>query len=249
MPRRRKLRLWVVALLAVVIAVLLVKLWPRGEGTVEAPECKAGPTVSGIDVSYYQDEIAWKRVHRAGIRFAFIRTSDGLDHSDDRFAKNWAGAKRAGVLRGAYQYFRPDQDALAQADMMINMLGRDRGELPPVIDVETDGGKPPAELVGKITAWIARVRDKLGVEPIVYTGPEFWRDRTQSADFAAHPLWVAHYTRGCPTVPAQWTTWTFWQHTDSGRVPGIDTDVDLDVFAGTLGDLRDFAKSRIISER
>lgn len=242
----RQHRFPVVVLLLVAAGVALAVVWwlRRGEEPAGPPTCDTGPTVPGIDVSYYQDAIAWKRVRRAGIRYAFIRASDGFDRTDERFARNWHDAKRAGVLRGAYQYFRPDQDPTAQADLLVNLLAKDRGELPPVIDVETDGGKPPAVLVARVQTWIARVRDKLGVEPIVYTGPEFWRDRAKNADVSAQPLWIAHYTRGCPTVPAPWTAWTFWQHTDNGRVPGIEGPVDLDLFAGTLQDLEDFARRR-----
>ena len=245
MPRRKQLRIPVVALLAIAAVGLGFILWPGDDDGASPPVCDTGPTVPGIDVSYYQNDISWKRVRRAGIRYAFIRTSDGVDHPDERFAKNWAGAKRAGLMRGAYQYFRPDQDAITQADMMIAVLVRDPGELPPVIDLETDGGKSPAELVARMQTWIGRVRDKLGVEPIVYTGPEFWQNKTKNADFSSQPLWIAHYTRGCPTVPAPWTAWTFWQHTDNGRVPGIEGPVDLDMFAGTFADLEEFARRRV----
>jgi len=241
----KQLRIPVVALLALAAIVLGYILWPREEEPALAPSCEAGPTVAGIDVSYYQNDISWKRVRRAGMRYAFIRTSDGLDNPDDRFAKNWAGAKRAGLLRGAYQYFRADQDATAQADLLINTLAKDRGELPPVIDIENAGGKSPEELAVRVQTWIARVRDKLGVEPILYTGPEFWRDKANNADLSAQPLWIAHYTRGCPTIPTPWTKWTFWQHTDNGRVPGIEGAVDLDLFAGTYQDLQDFARRAV----
>ena len=245
MPRRKQLRIPVVALLAIAVVGLGFILWPARDEGARAPNCDAGPTVPGIDVSYYQNDITWKRVRRAGIRYAFIRTSDGLEYPDERFAKNWAGAKRAGLMRGAYQYFRPEQDPTSQADMMIAVLLRDPGELPPVIDVENAGGRSPAELVARMHTWIARVRERLGVEPIVYTGPEFWRDRANNADLSAQPLWIAHYTRGCPTVPSPWRAWTFWQHTDNGRVPGIEGPVDLDMFAGTLTDLEDFARRRV----
>ena len=235
---RRSSKPPIVALVALCAAVAAYVLLRGDDEPALAPVCETGPTVAGIDVSYYQENIAWKRVRRAGIRYAFIRASDGFDRTDERFAQNWAGAKRAGVLRGAYQYFRPDQDPLVQADLLVNMLANDPGELPPVIDVETDGGKKPAELVSRVQIWVERVRAKLGVEPIIYTGPEFWRDKTKSADMTSQRLWIAHYTRGCPTVPAPWKKWTFWQHTDNGRVPGIEGAVDLDLFTGTLDELR-----------
>ncbi|MDQ3370827.1 MAG: glycoside hydrolase family 25 protein [Myxococcota bacterium] len=242
--RLRGAVLALVALVAVAAATTAFVIWQSGRDRGgDVMPCQTGPTVPGIDVSYYQQDVAWKRVRAAGVRFAFVRVSDGLTVRDTRFATNWAGAKRAGILRGAYQYFRPEQSALAQADLMIATLRRDRGELPPVIDVESEGGKAPAPLVAAVQLWVARVRDQLGVEPIVYTGPEFWRDRAGGADLTRQPLWIAHYTRGCPTVPRPWTRWHFWQHTDNGRVPGIEGAVDLDLFAGTYDELEAFARA------
>lgn len=254
--RRKKivakpLRLWLVLVAACAAAGIAWLAWPAGDPRprLAVPGCQSGATVAGIDVSYYQESIAWSRVRRAGIRFAFIRASDGLTITDTRFAKNWQGAKRAGLLRGAYQYFRPEQSAVEQADLLIAAIDRDRGELPPVIDVESTGGKSATELATSIRAWVDRVRIRLGVEPIVYTGPDFWRTRVGGADFTRQPLWLAHYTPTCPTVPAPWQRWTFWQHADTGRVPGIAGPVDLNVFAGSFGELQDFARRSRLARR
>jgi len=201
------------------------------------PDCHAGPTTPGIDVSYYQEIIDWPRVQRAGIQFAFIRLSDGAAQRDPRFEVNWAEARRAGVLRGAYLFFRPEQSIAAQADLMITaMRDRERDDLPPVIDVEVDGGLARPIVAARARAWVDRVRAGLGVEPIVYTGGDLWRNGGAEM-LASQPLWIAHYTRGCPTLPAPWAHWKFWQHTDHGAVPGIDGVVDLDQFAGTLGEI------------
>jgi lysozyme len=204
--------------------------------------CELGPTVRGIDVSYFQESISWKMVRKSGVQFAFIRVSDGTTVADPKFALNWTGARRVGVLRGAYQYFRPEESPIAQADLLIAALRRDPGELPPALDVETDGGKSPAQLAARVAAWIERVRTQLRVEPIVYTGPEFWRERTGGADLSSQALWIAHYTASCPTVPQPWTRWTFWQHTDRGNVPGIEGAVDLNVFAGDYLQLEELGR-------
>jgi lysozyme len=201
------------------------------------PECQVGPTTPGIDVSYHQDEIDWPQVRRAGIRFAFIRVGDGAALRDPRFATNWAEARRAGVVRGAYLFFRPDQSIEAQANVMIAaMRTRQPDDLPPVLDIEVDGGLAVPIVAARARAWIDRVRAGLGVEPIIYTGSDLWRNGG-AEPIAAQPLWVAHYTQGCPALPLPWTRWTFWQHTDRGAVPGIDGAVDLDLFAGELGQL------------
>jgi lysozyme len=225
-----------IALGLAVAAILLLR--PRGHrDRPEPPRCQEGPTLPGIDVSYYQEAIDWQRVRRAGIRFAFIRLSDGATIRDSRFATNWAEAKQAGVVRGAYQYFRPDQSVTEQADLMIAaMHNRTNDDLPPVIDLEADAGLTASVIAARARAWIDRVRARLGVEPIVYTGGELWRNGGADT-LAGQALWLAHYTQGCPSVPAPWTHWTFWQHTERGAIPGIEGPVDLDLFAGTLDDL------------
>jgi lysozyme len=202
------------------------------------PSCPIGPTTPGIDVSNYQEVIDWPRVQQAGIQFAFIRVADGATLRDPRFASNWSEARRAGVARGAYLFFRPDQSIAAQADLMIAaMRDRQPGDLPPVIDVEVDGGLAAPIVAARARAWIERVRAGLGVDPIVYTNGDLWR-RGGAEMLGAQPLWLAHYTQGCPMVPPPWTRWTFWQHTDRGAVPGIDGAVDLDLFAGAPSELR-----------
>ena len=106
-----------------------------------------------------------------------------------------------------------------------------------MIDLETDDGQP-AEVVRKqAKKWLRRVEKKLGMRPIVYTNPAVAL-AVLGTKLRRHKLWIAHYSVQCPTVPAGWRRWTFWQHSAHGRVDGIAGDVDLDDFAGTMRDLR-----------
>src|SRR5512140_1906269 len=77
----------------------------------QATVCGKGPTVKGIDVSYYQGTINWTAVKAAGVGFAFIRGSDGA-YQDPNFATYWAGSRAAHVLHGAYHFFRPSLDPI-----------------------------------------------------------------------------------------------------------------------------------------
>ncbi len=203
-------------------------------------KCAGGSTVKGIDVSYYQGAIDWGRVKNDGVKFAFIRVSDGLGYHDSRFGANWSGAKAHGVLRGAYQFFRSNESAVAQADLLINKIGGHLGpdDLPPVIDVESADGQSAHTIATKVKAWLNRIHDKLGVNGIVYTGPYFWQDSVGGANLSSHPLWVAHYGTQCPLVPGAWSRWTFHQFTSSGRVAGIGGNVDTNHFNGTLAQLK-----------
>jgi GH25 family lysozyme M1 (1,4-beta-N-acetylmuramidase) len=201
--------------------------------------CAPGPLLAGIDVSVFQGTVDWSAVRGDGVDFAFIRVSDGLNTPDERFAANWAGARAAGVRRGVYQFFRPSQDAIAQADLLADAVGAlAPGDLPPVLDLETLSGQSPAVVRARAQQWLERVEARLGVRPIIYTGPYFWRDQVGAPAFADdYPLWVAHYTSGCPLTPAPWSRWAFHQFTDDGRVNGISGPVDRNWFNGTEADL------------
>lgn len=211
--------------------------------------CADGPKVRGIDVSYYQGNIDWDRVSSDGVRFAIIRVSDGLAHVDSQFARNWREAKRATVRRGAYQYFRPNLDPVAQAELLLSRMGPlEPGDLPPTIDVEATGGLSPSAVAARVRTWIEHVEGRLGVTPIIYTGPYFWQDSVGGPSFAArHPLWIAHYTTQCPLTPGPWSRWSFHQYTDSGRVAGIVGSVDTNVFNGTEAQLAALGVGGVVS--
>jgi lysozyme len=193
----------------------------------------------GIDVSHYQCDVDWPTVAASGVRFAFIKATDGVDDVDPHFAKNWIEAKAAGIRRGAYHFFRPRIDAQQQAMHLLRVAPMDDLALPPALDVEvTDGLDPSAMQVG-IKTWLETVRLALSCSPIVYTDPSFWRENV-AGDFSAYPLWLACYAPE-PEVPGTWQAWTFWQHTDCGSANGILGHVDLNYCAVSPEDLQKLA--------
>ncbi|MCK6544636.1 hypothetical protein L6R52_02105, partial [Myxococcota bacterium] len=146
--------------------------------------CSSGATLRGIDVSYWQSTIDWDQVAGAGIEFAFIRVSDGLVHVDSQFERNWREARRVGIRRGVYQFFRPNVDVIAQANLLLDRMGPlEPGDLPPVIDVEATGGLSPSVVAQRVRTWIDHVEARLGVTPIIYTRPYFWRDQVGGPTF------------------------------------------------------------------
>lgn len=202
---------------------------------VAAEVCPADAIVPGIDVSKWQGQIDWSAVADDGVAFAFIRVNHGLEDIDERFDENWEGAKNHGILRGAYQYFLNQEDALVQAELFLERMGPlSSSELPPVLDIEDNGAATPEELRAAIWTWLDRVESALGVKPILYTYRYFWETRVNTAEFeeAGYPLWFANYNVVCPNLPTALSRWDFWQKTDSGRVAGISTNVDLNEFNG-----------------
>lgn len=207
--------------------------------------CADGPTVRGVDVSYYQGNIDWHAARDSGIAFAIARASDGTGFKDPKFAQNWIGMRDAGIVRGTYQFFRPQKDPIAQADLMLQMIddagGLQPGDLPPMLDLEVTDGVDPGTIMARARAWLDHVESRTGRAPMIYTGAYFWSELGAPGGYERYPLVTANWQTSCPHVPSSWSRWTFWQDSDDGKVPGIPALVDTDVFNGSYEDLLAFA--------
>ena len=216
---------------------------PSSQPLTTNPRPTRAILTEGIDVSHWQGVIDWPAVRAAGKRFAYIKASQDTDFVDDRYATNRAQAKAAGLYVGAYHFAEPSavaNDAQDEADHFVATAGFAKGELLPVLDLESTGGLESSELVTWTKAFVARLHERTGLRAVIYVSPNFWTTRMDDtrwfADNGYPVLWIAHWTTGAPTVPAaNWgsKSWTFWQYTSDGSVPGITGRVDLDRFRGT----------------
>jgi lysozyme len=218
---------------------------------MEAPSEAAGrgSSVLGIDVSHHQGTVDWKAVAAEGIVFAFVKATEGVTFVDKQFAINWAAMKDAGILRGAYHFFRPARPVKDQVDSFLRTLGTlDERTLPPVLDIEearTQTGLdewqalPLSRRAPVVLEWLESVADRAGRQPILYTRRGFIRNCMDNpGGLTKYPLWIAHYTANPePAVPEGWPSWLFWQHSEKGRVKGIQGPVDLNRFNGELAEL------------
>ena len=196
-------------------------------------------SVHGIDISHYQGNIDWATLsaNRFGdfpIRFVFMKATEGGDHQDTAFVRNFQAARQFGFIRGAYHYFLPQTDARKQADFFIRTVPLVSGDLPPVLDVETLGKRSSRELKSSVKIWLDRVERHYGVKPILYTSYKFKMRYLNDSVFDDYPYWIAHYYVDSVRYKRKWH---FWQHTDVGSVPGIEKRVDLNVFNGDLQQL------------
>ncbi|MFN8529079.1 MAG: GH25 family lysozyme [Anaerolineae bacterium] len=201
------------------------------------------PTISGIDVSYWQTTIDWNQVAAAGYRYAAIRATVGSDYVDPRFATNFDGAKRAGLLVTAYHVLRPKHTAAAQMDAFFTTMGGRKTDLPLALDVEMPDGATPDVITAITRQSCDLMTQRGGRKPILYTARWFWdRNVIASADWAQYDLWVASYGSASPLLPRDWTTWKIWQYTDKGVVPGVGAkSTDLNWFNGSLDELLTYA--------
>lgn len=189
----------------------------------------------GIDVSHWQGTIDWAKVKAAGKTFAIAKATEGIGWKDSSYDRNKAGATAQGIMFGAYHFARPgSNDPVKEADWFVDNMDLERGMLIPTLDLERTGGLGTTALTNWVKAWLQRVDQRLGVKAMIYVSPSFWRTYMGNsrwfADNGYSVLWVAHWNTTGPSVPADnWggRSWTFWQYTSDGVVPGISGRVDL----------------------
>lgn len=215
--------------------------WKPCYGCREYGVCMpVGYEIHGIDISHYQGDIDWAALGQYQseaypLRFVFVKATEGGDLNDETFSKNFDAARKHGYIRGAYHFFNPSTPALKQADFFIRSVRLEKGDLPPVLDVELKGKKTGEQLKADVKSWLDRVEKHYGVKPILYTSYKFKMRYLSDSVFDSYPYWIAHYYVDSVRYEGDWR---FWQHTDVGTVPGIPKDVDLNIFNGTLDDLQ-----------
>ena len=195
--------------------------------------------VHGVDVSHHQGTIDWNAVKSTEnqefpIRFAFIKATEGGDYKDRRFDENFRQAKEVGLIRGAYHFYNPNTDPIRQADFFISQVKLQKGDLAPVLDIERKP-KDAAQMQDDLKKFLLRLEQHYGVKPIIYTSYKYKKRYLNEPEFESYPLWIAHYYVDLLSYEG---AWQFWQHTDYGVVPGIESNVDLNVFNGSLEELK-----------
>ncbi len=192
----------------------------------------------GLDVSHWQGTIDWQKVHDAGYSFVFVKSSQGTGYVDPKFASNVRNAYSAGLQVGAYHFATPSDSATAEADHFVNTIKPYMSylTLPPALDLEQTGGHSWSSLSSWANDFMKEVQSQLGVTPVIYINVNYARHLDSSV--TQWPLWIADRTYDPNATPrtGKWGTWTFWQYSDKGSVPGISgSSVDLDKAAGRAG--------------
>ncbi|TRX20811.1 glycoside hydrolase family 25 protein [Flavobacterium franklandianum] len=193
----------------------------------------------GLDLSEYQGKIDWDLVQNIEndypIEFVFIRATAGNDREDEQFEENWLGAKKRKMIRGAYHYYRPNENSLEQAKLFIKTVRLRKGDLPPVLDIEKlPKGQSLDSLKIGLRRWLKAVEAHYKVKPIIYTGEKYYDDFLKE-DFSDYLFWIANYNFYREKIEADWL---FWQFTEKASVSGIKGNVDVNIFNGDVEQLR-----------
>ena len=197
-------------------------------------------SMHGIDVSHHQANIDWaavKAMQVEGIKigFAFVKATEGLDDIDNNFRRNWFNARQAGMPRGAYHFFNAGKSGKAQAQNFISIVLLQKGDMPPVLDIEQSNGASVENIQQRVKDWIDLVESYYKVKPVIYTNIDFYENFLADR-FDDYPLWIAHYL--AKDKPRIKRNWIFWQYNEKGNVNGIDAYVDFNVFNGDSADFK-----------
>ncbi|MEJ8475827.1 GH25 family lysozyme [Roseibium algae] len=204
--------------------------------------------IHGIDISKYQGDVDWVKAKKGGVEFAWIKATEGGDHADHRFLDNWYGAKAAGVPRGAYHFYYFCRPVEEQVDWVLRTVPLDPTALPLVLDMEwnahskTCQKRPPrAQIVRDMKHFLDEIEKYYGKRPVIYSSVDFHRDRMVGV-FKDEQFWLRSVANHPNNIYDERNDWYFWQYTAEGRVPGIDGNVDRNVFFGSRSQFRDWLK-------
>ncbi|MCR4030966.1 MULTISPECIES: glycoside hydrolase family 25 protein [Flavobacterium] len=194
--------------------------------------------VVGFDVSEFQGKVDWEEVEildeKYPVQFVFIRATAGNNYVDRQFKRNWTGAKENKIMRGAYHYYRPNENSIEQADLFIKTVKLQKGDLPPVLDIEKLPKNQPLDSLKKgLKRWLTKVEKHYQVRPIIYSGERYYSDFLKE-EFSEYLFWIANYNFYREKIEDDWL---FWQFTEKASLPGIKHRVDVNIYNGDLEQL------------
>lgn len=200
--------------------------------------------VQGIDVSHYQGEIDWQTMQKYSFDFVFIKATEGSQHVDENFSKNWAGASNTNMKIGAYHFFSFDSPTKEQVENFIHTVGDLSGKLAPVVDIEYYGEKektPPeiSDVHSDLKTMLTELENRYRIKPILYTTYKVYR-RYIEGHFDEYPLWIRNVYYPPFDIDADWK---FWQFSDSEALDGYkgqEKYIDRNVFCGTEEELEKY---------
>ena len=205
--------------------------------------------IQGIDVSKYQGDVDWSRVADSGVKFAWIKATEGGDHIDAKFQANWDRAKAVGIARGAYHFVYWCRSPMEEVRWFEQNVPVEADSLPPVLDVESDSESRTChrhleqqQTIAEMQMMLQEMERYFGKKPIIYTSVDFYQAILSDGAFADYPMWVRS-TKYYPSVKYGGRSWMIWQYQADGHIPGIRGEVDRNVFYGSRDQWNEFLAS------
>lgn len=201
--------------------------------------------VVGIDVSMHNKTVDFNKVKADGIDFVYVRvgytgyTKKKLSlNYDPYYQENITNALAAGLRVGVYWYSQAlnEEEALQEANMLLNVIGSYNITLPVVYDYEFAGvgeegrldsaNLSKAQMTANSLTFLNRV-SQMGYTPCLYANYSFLKNRVNASQISSiAKIWLAHYNTSTD-YPGDYE---YWQYTSDGRVNGISGRVDMNVW-------------------
>jgi lysozyme len=182
-----------------------------------------------IDLSHWNIVQNFTEVAKSGVSAVIHKASQGVT-MDPRYMSREFQAKNRGLLWGAYHFGVQGHDPVQQADWFLGVAGRSK-----VLALDWEWNNADTMTGNQAAAFVARVQQKTGRWPLIYTSAAFLASIPRLVDpvLLNCELWLTGFTPS-PVIPQQWATkgYRIWQH-GLGSVSGIQGQVDLDTFNGT----------------
>jgi GH25 family lysozyme M1 (1,4-beta-N-acetylmuramidase) len=225
-----------------------VRMHEGGDPTDGTPPESLLATVEGVDVSGHQGNVNWSALWGSGVKFAYVKATEGNYYRNEYFTQQYNGSYNIGMIRGAYHFATPnDSSGASQADYFVDRGGGWSGDgktLPGVLDIEynpygaTCYGLSQGAMVNWIRDFTNRYKARTGRDAVIYTTTDWWTTCTgNNGGFGStNPLWIARYASSPGALPAGWGVYTFWQYTSTGPTVG-----DHNVFNGGMDRLQALA--------
>ena len=201
--------------------------------------------IHGIDISKHQGTIDWKLVKHPdetkNIDFIFIRATYG-DQKDKLYNINWQSATDLNFTIGAYHYYWPNKNSTVQATNFIKTVQLQKGNLPPVLDIEVLPKIQSNSSWRKgIKNWLNLIETNYGIKPIIYTSEVFYKHFLEPDPFFKDysRLWIANYNND--SIPN--SKWHFWQYSDKVKMNGIKGLVDFNVYRNDITEFNQLLKN------
>ena len=200
--------------------------------------CLSEPSVLGIDVSVHQGQIDYQQVKAAGVEFVMIRVGyrgsvEGLLITDEMAQSNYANAKAAGLKVGAYIFTQSIsvEEGLEDAEYALDIIKDWELDMPlvydwEIIDESYRNAQVDMRTLTDTTKAFCQAVEQAGYDAMVYFNPTQAEQNFYLEELADYGHWLAHYTDQYTYPHAV----DMWQYTCTGTVPGIEGDVDIDLY-------------------
>lgn len=230
--------------------------WFDGMPIKTEKKFKTGDVVYGIDISKYQKSWKWEnlalysdihgKVYSGGPEswdfvqpsvFVILKATEGADSKDPFYSNNVEQARKGRIIKGAYHFMTTQSDIEDQIENFILNAVVEKGDFPPVLDIETPEHRIKAVGVENVQRmalqWLQRVEEHYGVKPVIYTNDLFRSKYMSGPEFSGYDFWIARYGGKEPSGD-----WLLWQYTQTGSARGFDTKVDINCFDGTMAEFK-----------